>query len=108
MLQYKCDSAGVWFEEVDERYSTQSCSCCESRTGPTGQTALGIREWACPVCQASHERDINAAKNILRWGVARIAKTLSIAAENAEMNKAPSPDDARAGRGPLAEGISVL
>ncbi|AQV96652.1 transposase [Cupriavidus necator] len=106
MLQYKCDSAGVWFEEVDERYSTQTCSCCEARTGPTGQTALGVREWICPVCQASHERDVNAAKNILRWGVAGIAQKFSIAAAKAEMNKASS--EAGGGRTPLAEGISVL
>ena len=33
----------VWFEEVDERYSTQTCSCCESRSGPAGQaSSLGV------------------------------------------------------------------
>jgi putative transposase len=44
MLQYKGDHAGVWFEEVDERYSTQTCSCCNRRTGPKGRAGLGIRE----------------------------------------------------------------
>ncbi|MDW3686542.1 transposase [Cupriavidus sp. CV2] len=33
MLQYKCDSAGVWFKEVDEAYSTQDCHVCRSRNG---------------------------------------------------------------------------
>lgn len=36
------------------------------------------------------------------------SQTGPIVAEKAEMNKAPLPDDARAGRGPLEEGISVL
>lgn len=44
MLQYKCDRAGVWFEEVNEAYSTQDCSVCEARSGPKGLKELGIRE----------------------------------------------------------------
>ncbi|WP_420873908.1 zinc ribbon domain-containing protein [Paraburkholderia azotifigens] len=39
-LQYKCDCAGVWFDEVDEKYSTQTCSCCNRRTGPKGREGL--------------------------------------------------------------------
>ena len=106
MLQYKCDSAGVWFEEVDERYSTQTCSCCTSRTGPTGQKALGVREWACTVCRASHQRDVNAAKNILRMGLLSMEQAFATAAGQAAVNEA-SPE-AGGGRAPLAEGISVL
>ena len=37
MLRYKCDDAGAWFEEVNEAYSTQTCSACKSRTGPKGR-----------------------------------------------------------------------
>ena len=86
---------------------TQTSSCCESRTGPTKQEALSIREWTCPVCQTSHERDVIAAKNILRWGMAGIAQTFSIAADKAQMNKALSSDNSPGpGRGPLEEGIS--
>ena len=106
MLQYKCDSAGVWFEEVDERYSTQTCSCCEARTGPTGQKALGVREWTCPACDASHQRDINAAKNILRTGLFSMEQAFATAAGKATVNEASS--EAGGGRAPLAEGISVL
>ena len=73
MLRYKCDDAGVWFEEVNEAYSTQSCSCCQSRTGPKGVAGLGIREWACEICGAYHHRDINAAINILAVGRGRLA-----------------------------------
>jgi Putative transposase DNA-binding domain len=43
MLSYKCAHAGVWFEEVDEAFSTQTCSVCHSRTGPTGREGLGMR-----------------------------------------------------------------
>jgi hypothetical protein len=73
MLRYKCDDAGVWFEEVNEAYSTQTCSCCQSRTGPKGVAGLGIREWAGEECGAYHHRDINAAINILAVGRGRLA-----------------------------------
>lgn len=73
MLQYKCDDAGVWFEEVKEAYSTQTCSCCGSITGPKGVAGLGIRGWRCSVCGTEHDRDINAAKNILAAGRGRLA-----------------------------------
>src|SRR6202030_1859621 len=36
MLLYKCADAGVWFDEVDEAFSTQTCSVCNSRAGPKG------------------------------------------------------------------------
>ena len=74
MLQYKCDDAGVWFEEVNEAYSTQTCSVCESRTGPKGLEGLGIREWTCSSCGAEHDRDVNAAKNVLAVGRGRLAE----------------------------------
>ena len=45
MLRYKCADAGVWFDEVDEAFSTQTCSVCNSRTGPKGREGLGIRGW---------------------------------------------------------------
>lgn len=73
MLSYKCDDAGVWFEDVKEAYSTQTCSVCSSRTGPKGLEGLGIREWACAACGAEHDRDMNAAKNILAAGRGRLA-----------------------------------
>jgi IS605 OrfB family transposase len=73
MLQYKCDDAGVWFDEVNEAYSTQTCSCCKKRTGPKGREGLGIREWTCSECGTAHHRDINAAINILAAGHGRLA-----------------------------------
>ncbi|WP_424105709.1 zinc ribbon domain-containing protein [Paraburkholderia sp.] len=41
--QYKCDYSGVWFDEVDEAYSAQTCSCCNRRTGPRGLKVLNCR-----------------------------------------------------------------
>ena len=74
MLQYKCDSAGVWFEEVNEAFSTQTCSACGARSGPRGLQGLGIREWSCTECGAQHHRDVNAARNILAAGHRRLAE----------------------------------
>lgn len=74
MLKYKCENAGVWFEEVNESYTTQTCSCCRSReSSPKGRIGLGIREWTCQQCGTLHDRDVNAAKNILALGHERLA-----------------------------------
>jgi putative transposase len=74
MLKYKSDHAGVWFEEVNESFSTQTCSHCGSRSdSPKGRAGLGIREWTCMECSVHHDRDVNAAKNILARGHARLA-----------------------------------
>ena len=90
MLKYKCDNAAVWFDEVNESYSTQECSACHARAGPKGLVDLAVREWACNACGAEHDRDTNAAKNILARGL--ILMQISIAAEaravEAAMNKA--------------------
>lgn len=64
MLKYK--SAG--YVEVDERFTTQACSSCgslSSTTRPKGVAGLGIRAWQCSECGASHDRDVNSARNIL-------------------------------------------
>jgi IS605 OrfB family transposase len=78
MLLYKCADAGVWFEEVDESFSTQTCSVCNSRTGPTGRQGLGMRGWQCTVCGAIHDRDVNAAHNILAAGHRRLAEEILV------------------------------
>jgi len=74
MLLYKCDDAGVWFAEVDEAFSTRTCSVCNSRAGPQGRKDLGIRGWQCTVCEAVHDRNVNAAHNILAAGHRRLAE----------------------------------
>ncbi|WP_366930738.1 transposase, partial [Marinospirillum sp.] len=59
MLEYKCDHAGIVFKEVNEAYTTQTCSNCGScpDSSPKGLAGLGIREWTCSACGATHERD---------------------------------------------------
>lgn len=69
-LKYKANARSVVFEEVNEAYTTQTCSCCGriSSSSPKGRAGLEIREWECAECGAQLDRDINAAKNILRKG----------------------------------------
>ena len=74
MLAYKCDTAGIVFREVNESYTTQVCSCCGalSAYSPKGRAGLGIRVWTCE-CGVTHDRDLNAARNILALGHERLA-----------------------------------
>nr|WP_312276606.1 transposase [Moraxella sp. CTOTU46711] len=73
-LTYKCENAGCRFEIVSERYTTQTCSCCgDTSSSPKGRAGLRIREWTCAKCGIRHDRDINAAKNILAVGLDRLA-----------------------------------
>jgi len=74
MLRYKCAFAGATFAEVNEAFSTQTCSACDSRSGPKGIADLGIRAWTCSECGAVHDRNVNAAKNILAAGRRRLAE----------------------------------
>jgi len=70
-LRYKAIAHGATFEEVNESGSTQSCSACgskDSTTRPKGIAGLRIREWTCSGCGVVHDRDTNAALNILRCG----------------------------------------
>ena len=68
MLRYKAIRHGATYIEVDERGSTQICSACAARSGPRGLKDLGVRTWDCPSCGVQHDRDTNAAINILRSG----------------------------------------
>ena len=74
-LEYKCKHAGCQFEIVNESYTTQTCSCCHkiSDSSPKGRAGLRIRGWTCAECGTWHDRDINAAKNILAVGLDRLA-----------------------------------
>ena len=68
LLSYKAIARKVVYREVSERLSTQTCSGCGAIGGPKGREGLGIREWVCGECNAVHDRDVNAAMNILRLG----------------------------------------
>jgi len=79
-LEYKSIATQAVFIEVNEKYTTQTCSCCGliSQNSPKGRAGLGMREWTCTECGAMHDRDINAAKNILALGHKRLAVGIPI------------------------------
>ena len=62
MLEYKCKWYGKKLIVVDPKNTSRICSNCGFCSGPK---PLQIREWTCPNCKAHHDRDINAAVNIL-------------------------------------------
>ena len=50
-------------------WTTRTCSHCLAINGPQGLSGLSVREWICSKCGEIHDRDTNAAKNILRLGL---------------------------------------
>ena len=65
MLRYKAMRHGAIYVEADERGSSVTCSACGARGGPKGIAGLRVREWACGCCGVLHDRDTNAAVNLL-------------------------------------------
>lgn len=78
MLKYKSHGAGIVYEEVSERNTTRACSECGALSGPGGLKQLGIREWECE-CGVFHDRDVNAARNILAVGCGHAPLAVGIA-----------------------------
>jgi IS605 OrfB family transposase len=71
MLAYKADLYGRTLVKVDRFHpSSQLCSGCGAQAGPKGRDGLKVRAWTCSACGTHHDRDINAAKNILAAGLA--------------------------------------
>lgn len=75
-LTYKAMRHGGRCIEVDEANTSQTCSACGSlpEGRPKGIAGLEIREWTCGDCGATHDRDVNAARNILARGLASLAE----------------------------------
>lgn len=67
MLSYKAITHQVDYAEVEEAWTSRTCSACGTipASSPKGMSALGMREWTCSDCGAVHDRDVNAARNIL-------------------------------------------
>ena len=72
MLEYKCQWYGKTYKEVETTYpSSQLCHCCGYKNLTVKD--LKIRQWTCPNCNKVHDRDENAALNILHEGLRLLA-----------------------------------
>ena len=66
-LEYKAEWYGRTFLRVGRFFpSTKMCSACGF---VLDHLDLGEREWQCPDCGVSHDRDVNAARNLLNEGL---------------------------------------
>ena len=67
-LEYKARWFGRELVGIDRWYpSSKACSACGH---VQGKMPLSVREWTCPECGTIHDRDVNAARNILAAGLA--------------------------------------
>ena len=70
-MAYKANWAGRMYVEIDRFFpSSKRCSCCGF---VKDKLLLDVRSWICPECGATHDRDVNAAQNILAAGLAVLA-----------------------------------
>jgi putative transposase len=67
-LLYKSQQAGRCVRIINEKYTTRTCSSCKALSGPAGLDMLDVRSWICVSCGDTHDRDVNAARNILFAG----------------------------------------
>lgn len=109
-LMHKSQWAATVFKETNESFSTQDCSACGARTGPKGQKELGVALWHCSCCGTQHDRNRNAAQNILVKGLLEIQKKNTTTGEAQACEAVVSKAEQSAGPGirPPAEGIPAL
>ncbi len=66
LLAYKCDLYSKELITINPYKTSQKCSNCGF---DSGKKPLNIRKWSCSNCNLEHDRDINAAKNIMKIGL---------------------------------------
>ena len=90
MLEYKAEWYGKQFIKVDTFYpSSKLCSCCGTYHKDI-VNSLKVRKWTCPDCNTTHDRDVNAAKNIEQEAL-RISTVGTTGDEKSKLGKDKKP-----------------
>jgi putative transposase len=72
ILASQCSKVGSVFVKIPRFAPTsKTCSDCDH---VLSELPLKVRQWQCPACGAEHDRDMNAAKNILRVGTSTLGR----------------------------------
>ncbi|NDV84969.1 RNA-guided endonuclease TnpB family protein [Bacteroides sp. 51] len=70
ILSHTCTKYGKKLVMINQWEATsKTCYCCGTKVD---EMPLNVRKWVCPACETSHDRDVNAAKNILRVGTSTL------------------------------------
>ena len=102
MLEYKAERYGRRVAVIGRWYpSSKTCSACGHLLTAL---SLGTRHWTCPVCGTRHDRDVNAAKNILAARLAADACGGSVRRAGVTRAQPPAKQESR----PAREGIPAL
>ena len=102
MIEYKAARYGRRVITVDRWYpSSKTCSACGYRLA---DLSLKTRTWQCPSCGTRHDRDINAAKNILAAGLAVSACGADVRHSGSSRMRSAVKQEPR----PVTAGIPVL
>ncbi len=78
-LEYKAGRRGGMVVVADRWFpSSKACSACGTIQE---EMPLAVRQWTCPDCGASHDRDVNAARNLLALGLAALSRSTTSSVE---------------------------
>jgi putative transposase len=101
-LEYKCERYGRTLVVIDRWYpSSKTCSACGHLLA---ELSLSTRTWRCPSCGTRHDRDHNAAKNILAAGQAVTACGVDVSHSGTSRVQSAVKQEPW----PVTAGISVL
>jgi putative transposase len=101
-IEYKAATAGRHLIVIDRWYpSSKTCSACGYLLT---SLSLSTRTWHCPSCGTRHDRDINAAKNVLAAGLAVSACGGDVRHSGSSRVRSPAKQEPQ----PVTAGIPVL